>query len=272
MLGWCRLLLLCGIAINLGIDEAVSAASVVNGSNSSGGNSSNASGGNSSNASDVDSSTVSDVNGSAASDVDGPNASDVNGSNALDVDGPNASGGNSSNASDVNGSNASDVDGPNASDVDDPNALDWVSWRKPAKTHCYHALRHRDFLPPSDLLDWMNHWGSNDFKKGNDPVKIQCSSSYDCQTFTCKKKGEYVFVANACAPEKEGCDNFISKLCKGAGECNRCTNEKADSVCNKDRRELPKKPKNTTTASGAGVTFHYSILIALLPFFVVVWM
>uniref|UniRef100_A0A183BMZ0 SMB domain-containing protein n=1 Tax=Globodera pallida TaxID=36090 RepID=A0A183BMZ0_GLOPA len=73
MLGWCRLLLLCGIVINLGIDEAISAASAVNGSNASGGN-----GGNGSNASDVNDSTVEDMNSFIALKLNGSTVEDEN--------------------------------------------------------------------------------------------------------------------------------------------------------------------------------------------------
>uniref|UniRef100_A0A914H7L4 Uncharacterized protein n=1 Tax=Globodera rostochiensis TaxID=31243 RepID=A0A914H7L4_GLORO len=141
MLGWWRLLLLYGIAINLGIDESVSTSLDVNGSKASdeksskGVNGSKASEKNGSTALHIKSSggnglNASEGNGPNASDRNGPNASDRNGSNTLDKNGSKASDlniftasdGNGSNASDGNGLNASDGNGPNASDGNGPNA------------------------------------------------------------------------------------------------------------------------------------------------------
>uniref|UniRef100_A0A914H6H1 Uncharacterized protein n=1 Tax=Globodera rostochiensis TaxID=31243 RepID=A0A914H6H1_GLORO len=124
MVGWWRLLLLYGIAINLGIDESISTASGINGSNTSVRNGSKASDLNGSNASDLNGSNVSDMNGSNVSDMNGSNVSDMNGSNASGVNGTKASGLNGSNASDLNGSNASGVNGTKASDLNGSNASD----------------------------------------------------------------------------------------------------------------------------------------------------
>uniref|UniRef100_A0A914HB24 Uncharacterized protein n=1 Tax=Globodera rostochiensis TaxID=31243 RepID=A0A914HB24_GLORO len=235
MLGWWRLLLLYGIAINLGIDESVS--------------------------------TALDVNGSKASDE--KSSKGVNGSKA----------------SEKNGSTASDM---KAAIVADPfgliNMSGLIARRfgqffptqspPPPSSSCYVALRHRDYPPPSELLDKMNHWGSDDFKEGKTHVERRCTNIPECQTFTCKEKGKKVFVVNACGRPEGGCDDYIDKLCKGAGECDICTNEKEDSLCNKEKLEFfPKKPpKNTTAVSGAGVALHSSILFSLLPICVVMWM
>uniref|UniRef100_A0A183CDG4 WSC domain-containing protein n=1 Tax=Globodera pallida TaxID=36090 RepID=A0A183CDG4_GLOPA len=144
MLGWWRLLLMYGIAINLGIDEPVSTASDVNGSkalHASDGNGSTASDVNGSNASGINGVTGgnrqkrddddvaerlvfpkgSDVNASNTSKMNDHNASDVNSSNASGVNGSNVSDLNASNALNVNGSNASDMNGSNASDMNGPN-------------------------------------------------------------------------------------------------------------------------------------------------------
>uniref|UniRef100_A0A914H950 Uncharacterized protein n=1 Tax=Globodera rostochiensis TaxID=31243 RepID=A0A914H950_GLORO len=137
MLGWWRLLLLYGIAINLGIDESVSTALDMNGYKASrvngpkgsdqgcngsseirypksDVNGSNTLDKNGSNASDLNIFTASDGNGSNASDGNGSNASGVNGSNTSEKNGSNASG---ANTSEKNGSTASDVNGSNASDM-----------------------------------------------------------------------------------------------------------------------------------------------------------
>uniref|UniRef100_A0A183C4T1 SMB domain-containing protein n=1 Tax=Globodera pallida TaxID=36090 RepID=A0A183C4T1_GLOPA len=93
MLGWWRLLLLYGIAINLGIDKSTFTTVVVNGPNALG----------------VNGSTASNVNGSTSSDVNGSTASNVNGSTASNVNGSTSSNVNGSTASNVNGSTSSNV-------------------------------------------------------------------------------------------------------------------------------------------------------------------
>uniref|UniRef100_A0A183BIX9 Thrombospondin type 1 domain-containing protein n=1 Tax=Globodera pallida TaxID=36090 RepID=A0A183BIX9_GLOPA len=121
MLGWWRLLLMYGIAINLGIDEPVSTALDVNGYKASDEKSSKGVNGPGLNASDVKGSKASDVNGSKASDGNGPNASGGNGLNVSDGNGLNASDGNGLNASDVNGFKASHALDVNASKASDGN-------------------------------------------------------------------------------------------------------------------------------------------------------
>uniref|UniRef100_A0A183CDG1 Secreted protein n=1 Tax=Globodera pallida TaxID=36090 RepID=A0A183CDG1_GLOPA len=262
MFAWWRLLLLYGIGINLGIYEPVS--------------------------------TALDINGSNASHVNGLKGLDINGSNASGINGSNTSEKNSFTASDVNDFTASDMNDAiveyesvvtrRGRQKRDGNLSVWAEvakyFRQPTippplpSSSCYVALRHRDYPPPSELLDKMNHWGSDDFKEGKTHVARRCTNIPECQTFRCKEKGKHVFVVNACGQPGGGCDDYIAKLCKGAGECDSCTNEKEDSLCNKDKLEFyPKKtPENTTAVSGAGVALHSSILFALLPICVVMWM